>query len=62
MLNVTIATWSVFRYKDEAESTVEEAGISGASYGVEFCFDTDARVAITIYCQAFEEFSNGMAV
>uniref|UniRef100_A0A8C5G8A8 E3 ubiquitin-protein ligase n=1 Tax=Gouania willdenowi TaxID=441366 RepID=A0A8C5G8A8_GOUWI len=31
-------------------------------YGVEFTFDADARVAITLYCQAFEEFSNGMAV
>uniref|UniRef100_A0A673JP82 E3 ubiquitin-protein ligase n=1 Tax=Sinocyclocheilus rhinocerous TaxID=307959 RepID=A0A673JP82_9TELE len=31
-------------------------------YSVEFCFDTDARVAITLYCQAFEEFTNGMAI
>ncbi|TRY83983.1 hypothetical protein DNTS_006299 [Danionella cerebrum] len=31
-------------------------------YSVEFCFDTDARVAVTLYCQAFEEFSNGMAI
>uniref|UniRef100_A0A8C1QBJ8 E3 ubiquitin-protein ligase n=1 Tax=Cyprinus carpio TaxID=7962 RepID=A0A8C1QBJ8_CYPCA len=28
----------------------------------DFCFDTDARVAITLYCQAFEEFANGMAI
>lgn len=52
----------VFRYKAETESTAEEAGNAGVLYGVEFYFDTDARVAITLYCQAFEEFSNGVAV
>uniref|UniRef100_A0A4W4DSY7 E3 ubiquitin-protein ligase n=1 Tax=Electrophorus electricus TaxID=8005 RepID=A0A4W4DSY7_ELEEL len=31
-------------------------------YGVEFTFDSDARIAITVYCQAFEEFTNGMAI
>ncbi|XP_062859227.1 probable E3 ubiquitin-protein ligase MGRN1 isoform X2 [Trichomycterus rosablanca] len=62
LVNIRKDSLRLVRYKDEAESTVEEAGGSGVTYGVEFCFDTDARVAITIYCQAFEEFSNGMAV
>lgn len=41
---------------------MEEGGKPKVQYGVEFTFDADARVAITLYCQAFEEFSNGMAV
>lgn len=57
-----LSLFLVIRYKAEAESTAEEAGNPGVLYGVEFYFDTDARVAITLYCQAFEEFSNGVAV
>uniref|UniRef100_A0A7N8X2I8 E3 ubiquitin-protein ligase n=1 Tax=Mastacembelus armatus TaxID=205130 RepID=A0A7N8X2I8_9TELE len=40
----------------------KSCGKPKVQYGVEFTFDADARVAITLYCQAFEEFSNGMAV
>uniref|UniRef100_A0A3B4C3A4 E3 ubiquitin-protein ligase n=1 Tax=Pygocentrus nattereri TaxID=42514 RepID=A0A3B4C3A4_PYGNA len=47
---------------NDAEGMTEETENPRVLYGVEFCFDTDARVAITLYCQAFEEFSNGMAV
>ncbi|KAG7265884.1 hypothetical protein CRUP_016147 [Coryphaenoides rupestris] len=51
------------KYKDEADCpTEEDGGKPKVLYGVEFTFDADARVAITLYCQAFEEFSNGMAV
>lgn len=50
------------RYKDDSDTPVEEGGKPKVKYGVEFTFDADARVAITLYCQAFEEFSNGMAV
>ncbi len=50
------------RYKDDSDSTPEETGDPRVLYSVEFCFDTDARVAITLYCQAFEEFANGMAM
>ncbi|XP_016279576.2 E3 ubiquitin-protein ligase MGRN1-like [Monodelphis domestica] len=32
------------------------------TYSLEFTFDADTRVAITIYCQAMEEFMKGMAV
>lgn len=52
----------VYRYKDDSDAPVEEGGKPKVQYGVEFTFDADARVAITLYCQAFEEFSNGMAV
>lgn len=55
-----LSLYRVIRYKAEAESTAEED--PGVLYGVEFYFDTDARVAITLYCQAFEEFTNGVAV
>lgn len=51
-----------FRYKDDSDSTPEDTGDPRVLYSVEFCFDTDARVAITLYCQAFEEFANGMAM
>uniref|UniRef100_A0A4W6DQY5 E3 ubiquitin-protein ligase n=1 Tax=Lates calcarifer TaxID=8187 RepID=A0A4W6DQY5_LATCA len=44
------------RYKDDSDTPVEEGGKPKVQYGVEFTFDADARVAITLYCQAFEEF------
>lgn len=50
------------RYKEDADSPTEEGGKQRASYSLEFTFDADARVAITIYCQATEEFVSGMAV
>jgi E3 ubiquitin-protein ligase MGRN1 len=52
---------TAYRYKDDADSPTEEEAKPKVLYGVEFTFDADARVAITLYCQAFEEFSNGMA-
>uniref|UniRef100_A0A8C3NMD7 E3 ubiquitin-protein ligase n=1 Tax=Geospiza parvula TaxID=87175 RepID=A0A8C3NMD7_GEOPR len=39
----------------------EEVSKAKVHYNVEFTFDTDARVAITIYYQATEEFHNGVA-
>lgn len=50
------------RYKDDSDTLVEDGGKPKVQYGVEFTFDADARVAITLFCQAFEEFSNGMPV
>ncbi|KAK1793906.1 hypothetical protein P4O66_010815 [Electrophorus voltai] len=62
LVNIRKDSLRLVRYKDDADGNMEETGNTRALYGVEFCFDTDARVAITVYCQAFEEFSNGMAV
>ncbi|KAF5906300.1 putative E3 ubiquitin-protein ligase MGRN1 isoform X2, partial [Clarias magur] len=62
LVNIRKDSLRLVRYKAEDESTADEAGNSEVLYGVEFYFDTDARVAITLYCQAFEEFSNGVAV
>lgn len=50
------------RYKEDADSPAEENGKRKALYSLEFTFDADARVAITIYCQATEEIVGGMAV
>lgn len=50
------------RYKDDADSPTEDGDKPRVLYSLEFTFDADARVAITIYCQASEEFLNGRAV
>uniref|UniRef100_A0A668ANB5 E3 ubiquitin-protein ligase n=1 Tax=Myripristis murdjan TaxID=586833 RepID=A0A668ANB5_9TELE len=62
LVNIRKDSLRLVRYKDDSDSPVEEGGKPKVLYGVEFTFDADARVAITLYCQAFEEFSNGMAV
>uniref|UniRef100_A0A8B9KHB5 E3 ubiquitin-protein ligase n=1 Tax=Astyanax mexicanus TaxID=7994 RepID=A0A8B9KHB5_ASTMX len=62
LVNIRKDSLRLVRYKDDADGTIEDAVNPRVLYGVEFSFDTDARVAITVYCQAFEEFSNGMAV
>ncbi|XP_066519887.1 probable E3 ubiquitin-protein ligase MGRN1 isoform X2 [Hoplias malabaricus] len=62
LVNIRKDSLRLVRYKDDTEGSTEETGNPRILYGVEFSFDTDARVAITVFCQAFEEFSNGMAV
>ena len=49
------------RCAEEVKTAGDEAGRAKVHYNVEFTFDTDARVAITIYYQATEEFQNGIA-
>ncbi|KAK3511727.1 hypothetical protein QTP70_020736 [Hemibagrus guttatus] len=62
LVNIRKDSLRLVRYKDDGDTPTEEGAKPKSLYGVEFTFDSDARVAITIYCQAFEEFSNGMAV
>uniref|UniRef100_A0A673MH67 E3 ubiquitin-protein ligase n=1 Tax=Sinocyclocheilus rhinocerous TaxID=307959 RepID=A0A673MH67_9TELE len=62
LVNIRKDSLRLVRYKDDADTPTDEGSKPRALYGVEFTFDSDARVAITIYCQAFEEFSNGMAL
>ncbi|KAM8844940.1 E3 ubiquitin-protein ligase MGRN1b isoform 2-T2 [Spinachia spinachia] len=62
LVNIRKDSLRLVRYKDDSDAPVEEGEKPKVQYGVEFTFDADARVAITLYCQAFEEFSNGMAV
>ncbi|GCB85783.1 hypothetical protein scyTo_0026480, partial [Scyliorhinus torazame] len=46
---------------EEMKAPGEEIPKPKICYNVEFIFDADARVAITIYYQATEEFQNGCA-
>ncbi|XP_048088612.1 probable E3 ubiquitin-protein ligase MGRN1 isoform X1 [Alosa alosa] len=62
LVNIRKDSLRLVRYKDDSDSPTDETGSPRVLYGVEFSFDADARVAITLYCQAFEEFSNGMAI
>uniref|UniRef100_A0A3P9LU15 E3 ubiquitin-protein ligase n=1 Tax=Oryzias latipes TaxID=8090 RepID=A0A3P9LU15_ORYLA len=60
LVNIRKDSLRLVRYKDDSDPLVEDGGKPKVQYGVEFTFDADARVAITLFCQAFEEFSNGM--
>ncbi|XP_038618476.1 E3 ubiquitin-protein ligase MGRN1 isoform X2 [Tachyglossus aculeatus] len=62
LVNIRKDSLRLVRYKDDADSPTEENGKPRVMYSLEFTFDADARVAITIYCQAMEEFMSGMAV
>ncbi|KYO35941.1 E3 ubiquitin-protein ligase MGRN1 isoform X1 [Alligator mississippiensis] len=62
LVNIRKDSLRLVRYKDDVDSPVEENGKQKVLYSLEFTFDADARVAITIYCQATEEFISGMAV
>uniref|UniRef100_F6UL11 E3 ubiquitin-protein ligase n=1 Tax=Ornithorhynchus anatinus TaxID=9258 RepID=F6UL11_ORNAN len=61
LINVRKDTLRLVRCPEEAKTPGEEANKAKVQYNVEFTFDTDARVAITIYYQATEEFQNGIA-
>ncbi|XP_061456242.1 E3 ubiquitin-protein ligase MGRN1 isoform X3 [Rhineura floridana] len=62
LVNIRKDSLRLVRYKEDSDSPTEENGKQKALYSLEFTFDADARVAITIYCQATEEFMSGMAV
>ncbi|XP_067316690.1 E3 ubiquitin-protein ligase MGRN1-like isoform X2 [Anolis sagrei] len=62
LVNIRKDSLRLVRYKEDTDRPIEENGKQKALYSLEFTFDADARVAITIYCQATEEFVSGMAV
>ncbi|XP_025272441.1 E3 ubiquitin-protein ligase MGRN1 isoform X5 [Canis lupus baileyi] len=62
LVNIRKDSLRLVRYKDGADSPSEDSEKPRVLYSLEFTFDADARVAITIYCQAAEEFLNGTAV
>ncbi|XP_010642422.1 E3 ubiquitin-protein ligase MGRN1 isoform X2 [Fukomys damarensis] len=62
LVNIRKDSLRLVRYKDDADSPTEGSEKPRVLYSLEFTFDADARVAITIYCQAVEEILNGMAV
>nr|XP_028692668.1 E3 ubiquitin ligase RNF157 isoform X8 [Macaca mulatta] len=61
LVNIRKDTLRLVKCAEEVKSPGEEASKAKVHYNVEFTFDTDARVAITIYYQAMEEFQNGIA-
>ncbi|XP_059006272.1 E3 ubiquitin ligase RNF157 isoform X1 [Mustela lutreola] len=61
LVNIRKDTLRLVKCAEEVKTAGEEAGGAKVHYNVEFTFDTDARVAITIYYQATEEFQNGIA-
>uniref|UniRef100_A0A8C3YR62 E3 ubiquitin-protein ligase n=1 Tax=Catagonus wagneri TaxID=51154 RepID=A0A8C3YR62_9CETA len=61
LINIRKDTLRLVRCAEEVKAPGDEAGRAKVHYSVEFTFDTDARVAITIYYQATEEFQNGVA-
>ncbi|XP_036692691.1 E3 ubiquitin ligase RNF157 isoform X3 [Balaenoptera musculus] len=61
LINIRKDTLRLVKCAEEVKTPGEEAGRAKVHYNVEFTFDTDARVAITIYYQATEEFQNGIA-
>ncbi|KAM4843131.1 E3 ubiquitin ligase RNF157 isoform 1-T1 [Thomomys bottae] len=61
LVNIRKDTLRLVKCAEEIKTPGEEAGKAKVHYNVEFTFDTDARVAITIYYQATEEFQNGIA-
>ncbi|NXK54857.1 RN157 ligase, partial [Chauna torquata] len=61
LINIRKDTLRLVKCSEEVKTPGEEVSKAKVHYNVEFTFDTDARVAITIYYQASEEFHNGVA-
>ncbi|NWW52971.1 RN157 ligase, partial [Pedionomus torquatus] len=61
LINIRKDTLRLVKCSEEVKTPGEEVSKSKVHYNVEFTFDTDTRVAITIYYQATEEFHNGVA-
>ncbi|XP_077643470.1 E3 ubiquitin ligase RNF157 isoform X3 [Lonchura striata] len=61
LINIRKDTLRLVKCSEEVKTPGEEVSKAKVHYNVEFTFDTDARVAITIYYQATEEFQNGVA-
>ncbi|XP_051850946.1 E3 ubiquitin ligase RNF157 isoform X2 [Antechinus flavipes] len=61
LINIRKDTLRLVKCTEEVKTPGEEVSKAKVHYNVEFTFDTDARVAITIYYQATEEFQNGIA-
>ncbi|XP_062826697.1 E3 ubiquitin ligase RNF157 isoform X2 [Anolis carolinensis] len=60
LINIRKDTLRLVKCTEEVKTPGEEVSKAKVHYNVEFTFDTDARVAITIYYQATEEFQNGV--
>ncbi|XP_069608172.1 E3 ubiquitin ligase RNF157 isoform X1 [Ranitomeya imitator] len=61
LINIRKDTLRLVRGTEEVKASGAEISRPKVHYNVEFTFDTDARVAITIYYQATEDFQGGIA-
>ncbi|XP_059804114.1 E3 ubiquitin ligase RNF157-like isoform X7 [Hypanus sabinus] len=61
LISIRKDTLRLVRCPEEVQSPEGDSSILKVPYNVEFTFDADAQVAITIYYQATEEFHNGCA-
>ncbi|XP_041073370.1 E3 ubiquitin ligase RNF157 isoform X2 [Carcharodon carcharias] len=61
LINIRKDTLRLVKCTEEVKTPGEEIPRPKICYNVEFTFDADARVAITIYYQATEDFQNGCA-
>ncbi|XP_067881447.1 E3 ubiquitin ligase RNF157-like [Heterodontus francisci] len=61
LINIRKDTLRLVKCTEEVKTPGEEIPKPKMCYNVEFTFDADARVAITIYYQATEDFQNGCA-
>ncbi|XP_059509552.1 E3 ubiquitin ligase RNF157 isoform X2 [Stegostoma tigrinum] len=61
LINIRKDTLRLVKCSEEAKSPGQELPKPKVYYNVEFTFDADARVAITLYYQATEQFQNGCA-
>ncbi|KAM7370582.1 hypothetical protein PAMP_010114 [Pampus punctatissimus] len=63
LINIRKDTLRLVRCSEDLKLPGDEAaGKNRSCYNVEFTFDADTQVAITIYYQAIEEFHNGVPV
>ncbi|KAM8729435.1 E3 ubiquitin ligase RNF157 isoform 2-T2 [Acanthopagrus schlegelii] len=63
LINIRKDTLRLVRCSEDLKLPGDEAAVKNrACYNIEFTFDADTQVAITIYYQAIEEFHNGVPV
>ncbi|XP_061088747.1 E3 ubiquitin ligase RNF157 isoform X4 [Conger conger] len=62
LINIRKDTLRLVRCSEDVKLPREDVGKGRACYNVEFTFDADTQVAITIFYQAIEEFHNGVPI
>ncbi|XP_017558130.1 E3 ubiquitin ligase RNF157 isoform X1 [Pygocentrus nattereri] len=62
LINIRKDTLRLVRCSEDMKLPGQEVGKGRSCYNIEFTFDADTQVAITIYYQAVEEFHNGVPI
>uniref|UniRef100_A0A672N9V3 E3 ubiquitin-protein ligase n=1 Tax=Sinocyclocheilus grahami TaxID=75366 RepID=A0A672N9V3_SINGR len=62
LINIRKDTLRLVRCSEDMKLPGQEVGKSHSCYNIEFTFDADTQVTITIYYQAIEEFHNGVPI